>query len=246
MRKPLEPEPNHSAQTIERRDSVAMNDETFAEARRRLTEEIEAEARQTESWTGRATYSDRVMAAIAKVPRHAFVSTADLSAAYDNRPLAIGHGQTISQPYIVAVMTDLLDLQLTDRVLEIGTGCGYQAAVLAKLVERVYTVEIVEELAIAARERLHDLGYTNIETRLGNGYEGWPDAAPFDAIIVTSAPPHIPAALVDQLRPGGRMVLPVGGRNETQMLYRCVKRPDGTLDKTRKLPVAFVPMVDKR
>jgi len=223
-----------------------MNDETFAEARRRLMEEIEAEARETQGWTGRATYSDRVMAAMAKVPRHEFVPSPDLSMAYINRPLAIGHGQTISQPYIVAVMTDLLDLQPDDRVLEIGTGCGYQAAVLAEIAERVYTVEIVKELAEKTQRRLRQLGYENIETRIGNGYEGWPEAAPFDAVMITSAPPRIPVALVDQLKPGGRMVVPVGSRNETQMLYRCVKREDGTLDKERKLPVAFVPMVDKR
>jgi protein-L-isoaspartate(D-aspartate) O-methyltransferase len=186
------------------------------------------------------------MAAMVKVPRHEFVPFPDRSMAYINRPLAIGHGQTISQPYIVAVMTDLLDLKPDDRVLEIGTGCGYQAAVLAEVAGRVYTVEIVKDLAEKAQQRLRDLGYENIETRIGNGYEGWPKAAPFDAVIITSAPPHIPSALVDQLKPGGRMVVPVGSRNETQMLYRCVKREDGTLDKERKLPVAFVPMVDKR
>ena len=223
-----------------------MNDETFAEARRRLMEEIEAEARETQGWTGRATYSDRVMAAMAKVPRHEFVPSPDLSMAYINRPLAIGHGQTISQPYIVAVMTDLLDLQPDDRVLEIGTGCGYQAAVLAEIAKRVYSVEIVKELAEKTQRRLRQLGYENIETRIGNGYEGWPEAAPFDAVMITSAPPRIPEAIVDQLKPGGRMVVPVGSRNETQMLYRCIKREDGTLDKERKLPVAFVPMVDKR
>ncbi len=223
-----------------------MNEEAFAEARRRLMEEIEAEARQTRGWTGRATYSDRVMAAMAKVPRHKFLTSPDLSLAYINRPLAIGHGQTISQPYIVAVMTDLLDLQPNDRVLEIGTGCGYQAAVLAEVAGRVYTLEIVRELAEKTQHRLRGLGYDNIETRIGNGYGGWPEAAPFDAVMITSAPPRIPAALVDQLKPGGRMVVPVGSRNETQMLYRCVKREDGTLDKERKLPVAFVPMVDGR
>ncbi len=223
-----------------------MNDETFAGARRRLMEEIESEARETQRWTGRATYSDRVMAAMAKVPRHEFLPSPDRSVAYVNRPLAIGHGQTISQPFIVAVMTDLLDLQPDDRVLEIGTGCGYQAAVLAEIAGRVYTMEIVKELAEKTQRRLRDLGYENIETRIGNGYEGWPEAAPFDAVMITSAPPRIPGALVDQLKPGGRMAVPVGSRNETQMLYRCVKREDGTLDRERKLPVAFVPMVDKR
>lgn len=225
---------------------MVMTDDSFAGARRRLIEEIEAEARETQGWTGRAAYSSRVMAAMAKVPRHAFVSPPELSMAYINRPLAIGHGQTISQPYIVAVMTDLLDLQPNDRVLEVGTGCGYQAAVLAEVAARVYTLEIVRELAEQAALRLRELGYDNIEARVGNGYEGWPEAAPFDAVMVTSAPPRIPMALVDQLKTGGRMVVPVGLRNETQMLYRCVKRDDGTLDKERRLPVAFVPMVDRR
>jgi len=223
-----------------------MNDDGFAEARLQLMEEIETEARETQGWTGRAAYSDRVMAAMAKVPRHAFVAPSDLPMAYVNRPLSIGHGQTISQPYIVAVMTDLLDLQPDDRVLEVGTGCGYQAAVLAEVAGRVYTVEIVRKLAEETALRLRQLGYTSIKTRIGNGYEGWPDEAPFDAVMMTSAPPQIPRALVDQLKPGGRMVVPVGFRNETQMLYRCVKRDDGTLDKERMLPVAFVPMVDGR
>lgn len=221
-----------------------MNDDSFAEARWRLMEEIEAEARETQGWTGRATYSPRVMAAMAKVPRHEFVDPRNRPMAYINRPLAIGHEQTISQPYIVAVMTDLLDLGPDDRVLEVGTGSGYQAAVLAEVAGRVYTVEIVRELGEEVARRLRELGYDNIETRIGNGYEGWPEEAPFDAVMVTSAPPQIPMALMDQLKPGGRMVVPVGFRNETQMLYRCVKREDGTLDKERKLPVAFVPMVD--
>lgn len=223
-----------------------MNNDSFAEARRRLMEEIEAEALETNGWTGRARYSDRVMAAMAKVPRHEFVAPADLSMAYVNSPLAIGHRQTISQPYIVAVMTDLLDLHPDDRVLEVGTGCGYQAAVLAEVAGRVYSIEIVRELGEEAARRLRELGYDNIETRIGSGYQGWPEAAPFDAVMVTSAPPQIPEALVEQLKPGGRMVVPVGLRNEAQMLYRCVKRKNGTLDKEAKLPVAFVPMVDGR
>lgn len=224
---------------------MALNEETFAEARRRLAEEIEAEARETQGWTGRAAYSPRVMAAMNSVPRHKFVAPSDQALAYVNRPLAIGHGQTISQPYIVAVMTDLLDLRPDDRVLEVGTGCGYQAAVLAEVAGRIYTIEIIRELGEEAAARLKDLGYDNIETRIGNGYEGWPEEAPFDAVMVTSAPPQIPMALVDQLKIGGRMVVPVGFPGETQMLYRCVKREDGTLDKERKLPVAFVPMVDE-
>ncbi len=189
-------------------------------------------------------YSNRVMRAMARVPRHEFVPEREMPYAYANRPLGIGHGQTISQPYIVAVMTDLLDLRGNDRVLEVGTGCGYQAAVLAETAGHVYTIEFVPELAELARVRLQRLGYRNVTVRGGDGYGGWPEEAPFDAIIVTAAPPEIPPVLVEQLVTGGRMVIPVGLRNETQMLYRCVKEADGTLSKETKLPVAFVPMVE--
>ncbi|MGF1640902.1 MAG: protein-L-isoaspartate(D-aspartate) O-methyltransferase [Rhodospirillales bacterium] len=222
-----------------------MDDEAwFAEERRQLLREIEAEALATRSWTGRARYADRVMAAIARVPRHEFVPEAQRRSAYANRPLAIGYGQTISQPYIVAVMTDLLDLEPTDRVLEIGTGCGYQAAVLAQVAGRVYTIEFVPELAEQARARLRRLGCRNVEVRVGDGHRGWPEEAPFDAIMVTAAPPAFPTALGTQLKLGGRMVIPVGLRDETQMLYRCVREADGGLSKEAKLPVAFVPMVE--
>jgi protein-L-isoaspartate(D-aspartate) O-methyltransferase len=163
--------------------------------------------------------------------------------AYDNRPLSIGFGQTISQPYIVAVMTDLLDLAPEDRVLEIGTGSGYQTAVLAHLARKVYSIELVPELAATAADLLARLGCNNVQMRQGDGYAGWPQAAPFDAIIVTAAPPDIPPALVDQLHIGGRLVIPIGEPGETQFLYRCVKRPDGTLERSCMLPVAFVPML---
>jgi protein-L-isoaspartate(D-aspartate) O-methyltransferase len=186
------------------------------------------------------------MAAMARVPRHEFVPEWEIPFAYANRPLGIGHGQTISQPYIVAVMTDLLDLKEDDRVLEVGTGCGYQAAVLAETAGQVYTLESVPELAEQARFRLQRLGYRNVTVRVGDGYRGWPEEAPFDAIMVTAAPPDIPPALGEQLGTGGRMVIPVGRSNETQMLYRCVKQADGTLSKEAKLPVAFVPMVEGR
>ena len=220
-----------------------MTSSQFDAARDRLIKEIEAEAHQTESWTGRSRYADRVMSAIARVPRHDFVRPQDESAAYLNRPLPIGHGQTISQPFIVAVMTDLLDIGPTDRVLEIGTGCGYQAAVLAEVAGAVYTLEVVETLAADACARLRELGYSNIYARTGDGHAGWPDAAPFDGIIVTAAPERIPETLVEQLAPRGRLVVPVGRTGETQMLYRCVRRDDGTLLREAKLPVAFVPMV---
>jgi len=177
-----------------------MTDRPYANERARLLEEIDQEARETACYTGREQFSGRVMAAIAKVPRHEFVSADQKDAAYINRPLAIGQGQTISQPYIVAVMTDLLDLTPEDRVLEIGTGCGYQAAVLAEIAQTVYSVETIDVLAAAARVRLEKLGYDNIHLRTGDGFAGWPEHAPYDAIIVTAAPAKIPAALIEQLK----------------------------------------------
>lgn len=213
------------------------------EARQRLLAEIERDARETESFTGRRRFSDAVMAAMAAVPRHLFVRPGDEAFAYINRPREIGHGQTISQPYIVAVMTDLLDLEATDRVLEIGTGCGYQAAVLARLAGRVYSVETVRPLAEQARRRLQELGYDTVSVRHGDGYRGWPEEAPFDAVIVTAAPERIPEALCDQLKPGGRMVVPVGARSGPQVLKRGVKGEDGRVRFRSTLPVAFVPMV---
>ena len=220
-----------------------MDEQQLTLARERLLEEIAAEARHTADLTGRAVLSPLVMAAIARVPRHEFVPAPDQALAYINRPLSIGHGQTISQPYIVAIMTDLLDINENDRVLEIGCGSGYQAAVLAEMAKDVYSVEVVPKLAEEARLRLARLNYANVHIRVGDGYAGWPDQAPFDAIIVTSAPPSIPDALVDQLKTGGRLVIPVGKPGETQTLYRCERMADGSLDSSSKLPVAFVPMV---
>jgi protein-L-isoaspartate(D-aspartate) O-methyltransferase len=208
-----------------------------------LLRQIADDAAETASWTGRALFSPPVMDAMRWVPRHAFVAEADQRYSYDNRPLAIGFGQTISQPYIVAVMTELLDLDPEDRVLEVGTGSGYQTAVLARLARMVYSLEVVPELAVVARHRLAELGYTNVAVREGDGFEGWPKQAPFQAIIVTAAPMAIPPALVEQLAAGGRLVVPVGPAGDTQMLYRCCKRTDGSLQTERKLPVAFVPMV---
>ncbi len=213
------------------------------DARERLLAEIERDARETESFTGRRRFSDAVMAAMAAVPRHLFVRPGDEAFAYINRPREIGYGQTISQPYIVAVMTDLLDLEATDRVLEIGTGCGYQTAVLARIAARVYSVETVKPLAEQARRRLGELGYDTVRVRHGDGHEGWPEEAPFDAVIVTAAPERIPAALCDQLKPGGRMVVPVGARFGPQVLKRGVKGEDGKVRFRSTLPVAFVPMV---
>ena len=223
-----------------------MEDRELDAARDRLLEEIEVEVRQTANWTGRAAISPRVMAAIARVPRHAFVSASDHAFAYINRPLSIGYGQTISQPYIVAIMTDLLDLDEGDRVLEIGCGSGYQAAILAETAGEVYSVEVVPELAEEARMRLARLNYANVHIKVADGYGGWPDWAPFDGIIVTSAPPSIPEALVAQLKPGGRLVIPVGSAGGSQTLYRCERTSDGQLECSGKLPVAFVPMVPGR
>ena len=182
----------------------------------------------------------RVLKAMLKVERHRFVPESLQDQAYGDHPLPIGEGQTISQPYIVALMTELLDLKGGEKVLEIGTGSGYQAAVLAELAKKVFTVEIIETLARSAKERLQQLGYRNIEVKAGDGYRGWPEAAPFDAIIVTAAPDHIPQPLIDQLKEGGRMVLPVG-TYPYQELKKIIKK-SGRPEVTDVLPVQFVPM----
>ncbi len=219
------------------------DEEKLANARDRLLAEIEANAGETESWTGRARFSDAVMAAMARVPRHEFVRPDDIAAAYANRPQAIGFGQTISQPYIVALMSDLLDLKDSDRVLEIGTGSGYQTAVLAELGARVFSIECVEKLARPAAVRLAEMGCDTVEVLTGDGFEGWPDRAPFDAIIVTAAPELTPPALVEQLAKGGRMVIPLGRPHETQFLTLITKDAAGKVKEHALLPVAFVPMV---
>jgi len=211
----------------------------------RLLREIERDARDTVQWTGRAAFSARTMAAMAAVPRHLFVRPEHSAAAYANRPQRIGHGQTISQPYIVALMTDFLDLDGDEKVLEIGTGSGYQAAVLAAALDggTVFTLETVDVLAEAARQRLADESGGKINIRHGDGYAGWPDEAPFDAVIVTAAPSAIPDALVDQLAPGGRMIVPIGRPHDRQMLTLVRKDTDGRVSADKVLPVAFVPMV---
>ncbi len=186
--------------------------------------------------------SIRVLEAVQAVPRHEFVPT-DLQAhAYKDQPLPIGHQQTISQPYIVAIMTEALQLQPTDSVLEIGTGSGYQAAVLALLVEQVYTIEIVPELGRNAKTKLGELGYDNVVVRIGDGYKGWPDHAPFDCIIVTAAPDHVPQPLIDQLKVGGRMIIPVGPERDTQELLLITRTEDGQISEDRIELVRFVPM----
>jgi protein-L-isoaspartate(D-aspartate) O-methyltransferase len=182
-----------------------------------------------------------VLRALEKVPRHEFVPPDYVARAYEDGPLPIGHGQTISQPYIVAAMTELLRLSANARVLEVGTGSGYQAAILAELIREVYTIEIIEPLYLEARCRLARLAYTNIHLRCGDGYSGWPEYAPFDAIIVTAAPDHIPQPLIDQLAEGGRMIIPVGPQGDYQELW-LVERVGGRVKKKRVMRVAFVPL----
>jgi protein-L-isoaspartate(D-aspartate) O-methyltransferase len=213
----------------------------FERAHKALLGTIEADARMTARYTGRDAIDPRVMAAMAAVPRHEFVPEGERDFAYHNEPLPIGHGQTISQPYVVALMTDLLKTRPEHVVLEVGTGSGYQAAVLAKLVQRVYSIEVIAALAEQAKERLARLGYDNVEVRLGDGALGWPEHAPFDGIIVTAAARKVEAALVDQLRRGGRMVIPVGG-GFGQDLLLLAKAADGTVERRSILPVAFVPL----
>lgn len=188
---------------------------------------------------GRDIRNPRVIEAMGSVPRHLLVPEDVRPMAYGDHPLPIGHGQTISQPFIVAFMTEILDPQPEDRVLEIGTGSGYQAAVLAELVDKVFTIEIVEPLAKRAKADLQNLGYENIYVRAGDGYLGWPEEAPFDSIIVTCAPENIPQPLVEQLREGGRMIIPLGGQRQELVLLEKV---DGRIEKQAVLPVRFVPM----
>ena len=192
---------------------------------------------------GRDIRSARVLDAMRKVPRHLFVPEPQRGEAYADHPLPIGHGQTISQPYIVAFMTQALDLRPTDRVLEIGTGSGYQAAVLGELVKDVYTIEIVEPLAERARATLSSLGYQNVHVRAGNGYLGWPERAPFDRVMVTAAPDEVPKALIEQLALGGLMAIPVGGAAFQEL--RILRKTDKGIETLETLPVSFVPMTGK-
>lgn len=210
--------------------------------RQRMVQEIAAMTTDTGFETGRTTLDERVLAAMRKVERHKFVPPGEVVNAYQNRPLPIGHGQTISQPYIVALMTDLMRVERNHTVLEIGTGSGYQAAILAELAKAVYTIEIIEPLGKQAQERLQNLGYRNVQTTVGDGYYGWAQYAPFDSIIVTALASHIPPPLVKQLKPGGRMVIPVGTQFLTQYLMLVEKNPDGTVSSKQLLPVRFVPL----
>ena len=219
-----------------------------------MVAEIAAEVAETRKWLGKDALDPRVMAAMGRVPRHLFVPEANRATAYQNRPQPIGHGQTISQPYIVAIMTDLAAVGPDDRVLEIGTGCGYQAAVLAELAAAVYSVETVPELARPAVELETGLGYANVEVRQGDGAQGWPELAPFDAIVVTAAAWHrVPPALIEQLADGGRLVIPVDRSTgearypfvgQEQELMLVTKNAKGRVKERTILPVAFVPLVE--
>ena len=193
--------------------------------------------------SGRGITNARVLAVMGQVPRHEFVPERQRAQAYDDHPLPIGYGQTISQPFIVAFMTEQLEPKPTDRVLEIGTGSGYQAAVLSELVARVYTIEIVDGLATRAAADLKRLGYTNVQVRAGDGYKGWPEAAPFDAIMVTCAPERVPQPLVEQLKDGGRIIIPVGLLWNQELVL--LRKRGGKLEQHAVLPVRFVPMTGK-
>ncbi len=217
-------------------DALGATDAEFAARRQAMVVEITAER---PGLPGR--FDTRVKEAMERVARHLFVPPALQPHAYENRPLPIGHEQTISQPYIVALMTDLLKPGKQDRVLEVGTGSGYQAAVLSELVRSVHTIEIVAPLAVESRERLARLGYRNVEVRTGDGYKGWEEHAPFDAIMVTAGAREIPPPLLRQLKPGGRMVIPVGPSEMVQYLTLIEKQADGSIRSTRIAPVRFVP-----
>jgi protein-L-isoaspartate(D-aspartate) O-methyltransferase len=224
----------------------AEGQDRYTAPRKAMVDTIVALARETAGETGNAVLDSRVLASMGRVPRHRFVPADQEPYAYANRPLPIGNGQTISQPFIVALMTDLLHLKAGDRVLEIGTGCGYQAAVLAELAREVYTIEIVVALAREAASRFAELGYRNITARGGDGYRGWPEHAPFDAIIVTAAAPEVPSALIEQLKPGGKLVIPVGSQSSGQELRVIEKDLNGKTTTRNALGVRFVPLTREK
>lgn len=222
--------------------SACRTENKYAGDRTALVRAIETEVRATSEYLGRDTLDKRVIAALEAVPRHEFVPEFLRHMAYEDTPLPIGHGQTISQPYIVAIMTDLLEVGKDAVVLEVGTGSGYQAAILAEVVDKVYTIEIIEPLGEQARDLLKRLKYNNVYVRIGDGYYGWEEHAPFDGIVVTAAAGHIPPPLVKQLKPGGRMVIPVGGKFAVQQLVVVEKDQAGEIRTRQILPVRFVPL----
>lgn len=214
----------------------------IVQMRERMVEEVVADMRRARQYTGRERLSEHVHRAISDVPRHEFVPGRLEDHAYDNNPLPIGQGQTISQPFIVALMTELLEVDQRSKILEVGTGSGYQAAVLAEFADEVYTIEIVEPLARDAGARLNRLGYDNVHVRVGDGTLGWPDQAPFDGIIVTAAGIDIPQALLDQMAVGAKLVMPVGAQHDVQQLMVITRESDGTFSERRTIPVRFVPI----
>jgi protein-L-isoaspartate(D-aspartate) O-methyltransferase len=214
----------------------------YAARRAALLQEIAADVRATSLELNKTALDERVLRALNDVPRHEFVPKSLRGAAYENRPLPIGHGQTISQPYIVAIMTDLLALPPGARVLEVGTGSGYQAAVLARLAARVYSIEIIDALGRKAQQTLRELRYDNVQVRVGDGYYGWEEAAPFDGILVTAAASHVPPPLIKQLKRGGRMLIPVGSRFMVQHLLLVHKDQNDNVTTRQVLPVQFVPL----
>ncbi len=214
----------------------------YVELRQKMVQTIEELVQDTSIYIDKEELDPRVMQAMGKVPRHEFVPETIKPLAYLDRPLPIGQGQTISQPYIVALMTDLMRPHPKQRVLELGTGSGYQAAVLAELTDQVFTIEIIDKLGEQAADRFQRLGYDNVTARVGDGYYGWEEHAPFDAILVTAAASHIPPPLLKQLKPGGRMVIPVGGRFQVQQLVLVEKNKEGKITTHQILPVRFVPL----
>jgi protein-L-isoaspartate(D-aspartate) O-methyltransferase len=215
--------------------------EHYAAQRQQMVDEISSDARRLVRSVGKDSFSDSVIRAMSTVPRHLFVPPTRRHSAYENRPLRIGYGQTISQPYIVALMTDLLQPGADHKVLEIGTGSGYQAAVLSELVKEVYSIEIIDALGQSSKRLLQDLGYDNVTTRVADGYDGWPEQAPFDSIIVTAGISHIPPPLIRQLKKGGTMVIPVGSSFQTQQLTVVKKDRNGAITTRQIIPVIFVP-----
>jgi len=220
----------------------AQASDRFRDSREQMIRLIEADVRYTSKYLKQSSLDTRVLEAMMRVPRHEFVPPQMVDMAYLNRPLPIGHGQTISQPYIVAIMTDLLDIEPGQRILEIGTGSGYQAAILAELGTRVWSIEIIPELGEEAKTRLQRLGYDQVEVRLGDGYYGWPEHAAFDAIIVTAAASHIPPPLLQQLKPGAKMIIPVGSPFSTQQLILITRGENDEFITRQVLPVRFVPL----
>ncbi len=219
---------------------------SYEEARMDMLDAVRSSTRETAEYTGRAALNARVLDAMGRVPRHEFIGEDLRARAYLNTALPITHDQTISQPFIVALMTDFLDPKPTDIILEVGTGSGYQAAVLAELVEHIYSIEIIAALTRSAGEVLQRLGYDNITLRTGDGYAGWPEQAPFDGIIVTAAAQHIPGPLVDQLKPGGKLIIPVESSGGAQQLILVEKDESGSVRERPILPVRFVPLTGER